>query len=484
DARLAAVLNSSNISFTLINADRKIVVLNDLTYNIANRIYGTHPAIGMHMHDMIPAAIVDAFEKHFQQALAGETVTIQRKLHGVDNQDYWIEFQYFPVRMSDDDVTGVCLRTEDITARKRAELALKEAEYRYRTVADFSSDWTYWIREDGRVDYMSPACEMITGYTVYDFLQDDNLFHDIVHPDDRQAWSDHYHQDIDHETTRYMQFQIMHREGHIVWLEHLCRRVINEEGVMDGYHVTNRDITERRDAEQARLQLQVEQERVALLDSFIKDVTHEFRSPLSIINGSVHLLNRTDDEKIKARKIEQISVQTRRITGLVDGLLLMTRLDTVKPDSKQPVRVNMLLQMLEQSLYEHLKKKQVSVVFNLADKLPAIQGYMTFLNDGLSQILQNAIRYTPENSTICISTYPLDNGIGIVIEDEGEGIPEARMEQVFERFYRLDGAHSTEGMGLGLPIMKRVVELHDGQIGLENREEDGLRVIIELPVSS
>lgn len=141
----------------------------------------------------------------------------------------------------------------DITQRQQAEIALQEAEERYRTVADLSTEWTYWQNPDGSLRYVSPSCEQLTGYSARELQNTPQLIEQMIHPDDRQAWQDHPHDEALGIGIRTLHIRIEHRRGHINWIEHVCRPVIRDDGRFDGYRITNRDITQEKRA-QTRLQ--------------------------------------------------------------------------------------------------------------------------------------------------------------------------------------------------------------------------------------
>ena len=165
-----------------------------------------------------------------------------------------------PLRM-----TGTHL---DITARKSAELELRryredledmvkeqtadlcDSELKYRTVADFTYDWEYWIAPDGKIPFMAPSCERITGYKVEEFTTNPQLLLDIMHPEDRAAVGDHFDM-IDCDDPHTVDFRIATRSGDERWIEHRCQAVFEDSGKCLGRRVSNRDITDRMQFEEA-----------------------------------------------------------------------------------------------------------------------------------------------------------------------------------------------------------------------------------------
>jgi PAS domain S-box-containing protein len=153
-----------------------------------------------------------------------------------------------------------------LTAGRRALLKsvaeLHESEERYRTVADFTSDWEYWLAPDGRFRYMSPSCEQICGYSRDEFSADPELLLRVIHPEDRHLYAKHVHTMSDGATPQPVDFRIITRSNEVRWVSHVCRDVIDSQGKDAGRRASNRDITLRKNIEEALHEqaLQMEQE--------------------------------------------------------------------------------------------------------------------------------------------------------------------------------------------------------------------------------
>ncbi|MCP4536471.1 MAG: response regulator [Chloroflexi bacterium] len=165
-------------------------------------------------------------------------------------------------------------------AHKQAEKSLRESEERFRTVADFTYDWEYWLDPAGNFVYVSPSCERITGYRVDEFVQDSDLLQRIIHPDDQDVLVDHKHAVTEDGEILAIDFRIVTHGGEERWIGHICQPVYGDDGRYLGQRASNRDITERvrtealrRQAEEAlqesekRLRLMIENMPV-LMDAF------------------------------------------------------------------------------------------------------------------------------------------------------------------------------------------------------------------------
>ncbi len=143
--------------------------------------------------------------------------------------------------------------TEEITERKKLEEELRAGEERYRTVADFTYDWEFWVGPDGKFLWVAPSCKRVTGYAAEEFMEDAALFHNIIHPDDRDIMMRHTSDSLRHEQEMSfsLDFRIVRRDGETRWINHVCQPVLADDKKLLGRRASNRDITERRRMEEA-----------------------------------------------------------------------------------------------------------------------------------------------------------------------------------------------------------------------------------------
>ncbi len=141
--------------------------------------------------------------------------------------------------------------TEDISDRKRSEQALQESEEKYRLIAENSNDWIYWLLPNKQLRHVSPSCEQVTGYSPAEFIQDPDLLHKIALPEDRELMRKHLVHAITENAEGDLEYRIMTKTGSIRWIGHTCKPAYTSDGTFIGRQGTNRDITERKQAEQA-----------------------------------------------------------------------------------------------------------------------------------------------------------------------------------------------------------------------------------------
>jgi PAS domain S-box-containing protein len=192
-------------------------------------------------------------EQNLTRALNGEHL-VEESLSGKEQRTrLYFKVTYDPICDADDNnrIIGVAVMTIDITERKHAEELLRESEEKYRLIAESSDDWVYWLTPERKLRYNSPSCEKVTGYSLTDFKNNPNLFIEIIHPDDNAIVEKHY-RIIQEETGLHdLEYRIITKTGKTRWISHSCKPVYDQEGRYAGRSGNNRNVTERKKAEQA-----------------------------------------------------------------------------------------------------------------------------------------------------------------------------------------------------------------------------------------
>ncbi|MCB9455937.1 MAG: sensor histidine kinase [Anaerolineaceae bacterium] len=239
------------------------------------------------------------------------------------------------------------------------------------------------------------------------------------------------------------------------------------------------EIAERKRYEKQALELALEQERRRILSEFILKASHEFKTPLSIINMNSYMVKRLlPDEKY--RYIDTIEKQVNYIDGLVSRMVLLSRLDGEAPTPLQYVPVDTFMRQVYAREEESFQEKNASVDLDLQAKDVWIFADSDLMFVAVQNILENALKNSKDPVEISIKTRTHNETVSIVIADNGIGIPEDLQTHVFESFFRADKAHSTRGFGLGLPLAKRIIETVGGIIELESKVGKGTTVTITL----
>lgn len=244
-----------------------------------------------------------------------------------------------------------------------------------------------------------------------------------------------------------------------------------------------RDITERRQAEEQRLELIFEKERIQILANFISRASHEFRTPLAIIQTSVNILEKTADLERKKEKMRNIEDQVRAITTLLDSLTLMAQLDVgAQRFQLSEVDLNIILLEVCREMQMGSPIGKRDFVFELNEEPLRLRADSGYLKQALQQIIENAVLHSPAGAAVTIRSDRKDGYAVADIIDTGDGIREEHLPHIYERFFRADRAGTTRGFGLGLPIAQKIIELHHGSIEVESEPAEGSTFRIFMPL--
>ncbi len=227
-----------------------------------------------------------------------------------------------------------------------------------------------------------------------------------------------------------------------------------------------------------------ESERLEQLrKDFIANVSHEFRTPLTVIKGSIEALNDGTIEKKEdiERYHSRILSETRILQRLVGDLLELSRLQSGKISvNEEKVHIPSLLSDLTKSMQTIAVKKEISIEYSPIVNVPPVSGDYDRLRQLFTIFIDNAIKYSPEKTNIHIGIGVKSN-LEITIQDNGYGISEEELPYVWDRFYKTDKSRKGNGTGLGLAIAKHIIQLHGGSVTMKSSLGEGTTVTVYLP---
>jgi len=490
-------LRQSETNYRLLTENVKDVIikfsLKSIRTYVTPSIYGL---LGYRPEELVGGSAVElvhpddrlASGMALRQALSTRSGTsvIQRLQHK-DGHYVWVEATVTAIA---DPATGAPVEiiavVRDITERKQIEDALRQSEEKYRLITENTSDGLIIV--DGatqHITYASPSYDLQYGREIGETMgRNTESIWEIIHPDDREAVFAQIFAAIErHQPTLIYSYRSQHKQGHYFWREDHARFHYTPDGSLLNANVVSRDITERKRMEERQIELMLERERTGMLSRFIRDAAHEFRTPLSIIGSSTYLLSRSSNREQRERRIFQIETQIKRITRLVDMLLILVKLESDDPIMPVPVDISAILQTACRNAVETYGTAPV-ITCHVPAALPAVSGDSNFLADAFQQILDNACRFTPPTGSVTVMAGTSVEHLWVEVADTGLGIPENNLPHIFKTFWRHDHEHTTSGLGLGLPITNRIIQSHGGQLDIESRLNHGTRLRITLPITN
>ena len=213
---------------------------------------------------------------------------------------------------------------------------------------------------------------------------------------------------------------------------------------------------------------------------FISSVTHEFKTPITAIEGYATLLqDKTLGDDERDEYIRKILSGTSRLSSLVGSLLLLSKLESgAIPQNRRDIRLDEQIRSAIVALETKWNAKQIDIDADLADIV--VCSYEPLLYHVFLNLIDNAIKFAQNGSVITLRLWRFDDSINFSVEDIGEKIPDEDIKRIFERFYQADSSHSAEGNGLGLALVKQIVESERGTVSAKNTDK-GVRFTVTLP---
>jgi two-component system phosphate regulon sensor histidine kinase PhoR len=250
---------------------------------------------------------------------------------------------------------------------------------------------------------------------------------------------------------------------------------IIRNGSKDGAVLVFHDITELKRLEQVR-------------KDFVANVSHELRTPLTSIKGYAETLleGALEDTKSAQEFVDIILKEANRLDLLVNDLLDLSRFESDKHHFvMKEGALDKVVQKVAEQMTAQARKKNIAVTTNFPEKLPAALFDEIAIVQVLLNLLDNAIKYTPEKGRVSVTISPRQNALEVSVKDTGLGIPENDLPRIFERFYRVDKTRSCElgGTGLGLSIAKHIVLAHNGTISVESVIDQGSTFRFTIPIA-
>lgn len=253
--------------------------------------------------------------------------------------------------------------------------------------------------------------------------------------------------------------------------------ITDERGKAIGVAIILHDVTELKRLEQVR-------------SDFVANVSHELRTPLTSIKGFIETLmeGEVNDPETQRYFFQIMNQEADRMVRIVNDLLELSKLEAATPDEPtELVDINRVITYSLEACRPHADSKEITITTELAAELPHVSGDSSQLQQVFINLIDNAIKYTPNGGTVHIVSEPKNQKqIVVHVRDTGIGIAQKHLSRIFERFYRVDKGRSREmgGTGLGLAIVKHIVEKHHGMITVKSEVGEGSTFTVILPAAS
>jgi PAS domain S-box-containing protein len=484
-----AVINS--VSDVIFETDEtgKLVFLNETWKRIThNEVVDT---IGQSLFLLIDQQDQVAQKEMFEELVRGErqAYRIETRLSLGHNMVKPVEIAFSMLRMAEDKSIRVVGTITDIEKRRRAELAVREAEQRFRGMFENSVSGIYQIAPEGRFISANPAMAEILGYRSAAEMMENmkDIASIYINPEDRKSFVDKL---LFEGRVSGVETQVMRKDGQKIWVMENARVVRNERGSVEYFEGSIWDVTERKEAEaamnNARLQAEISS-RTRM--EFLANMSHELRTPLNAVIGFSEIIK---DEvmgplgvPVYKEYAQDIYDSGNYLLKVISEILEVSKIET---GNRELALTNFKLAKALKScmiiMATRIEQAKVEVHLDISDDLPELMAEELGIKQVMLNLIGNAIKFTPEGGRVDVTAKVQDSGeLYIDVKDTGIGMTKDEIKKAMQPFGKVDTAFSSmkAGTGLGLTIVDSLVSLHGGRLEITSESGRGTLARVVLP---
>jgi PAS domain S-box-containing protein len=471
--RLESIIESAMDAIITVDKDQIVVLFN----GAAEQMFGcsAQAAIGQPLARFLPVRFREAHRPHVQAF--GEAGITARKmgrlgaLSGLrtDGEEFPIEAAISHITVGGQKYYTVILR--DITERQRVTEELRSQHEFIETVLETAAALVVVLDRHGKILRFNRACEQTTGYSSEE-LAGKTVWDTLILPEEIDTVKGVFARLTGGEPRNEHENVWVAKDGRLRRIAWSNTVITNRQGGVDYVVGTGIDVTLLK---QIQEQLR-KTERVAELGTLASGMAHEIGTPMNVILGRAeYLMDRVKEEPVK-KGLQTIVAQVERITRVMNQLLAFARR---KPPERGPLDLKDIVEDSLELFRERLAKSGVTVELALCDHCPAAQADADQMSQVIINLIMNALHAMENGGTLRVELEQEQDRIKLTVADTGHGIPKDVLPKIFEPFYTTK--EFGKGTGLGLTVVKGIIEEHQGTITVESEEGKGTRFTIRLP---
>jgi PAS domain S-box-containing protein len=485
-----AIINAVSDIIFEVSLDGKILFLNEAWNKVTE--FELERSIGRNLFDLIYTQDQDEQRHNFTLLTQGKkkSYRVFTRLRSADGSFRAIELAVSMLRQGDNQDMRVVGTITDVEERRRAERALSEAEKKYRAIVENAAGGIYQVTPEGQFLSANPALAKIIGYdSPEEVLRDVESAQDQLYVDKEgraKFLSDISVLDI----SKNYEGQIKRKDGQIIWVSENIRPVKDDEGTLLFFEGSMEDVDQRRKAELALKDAKIESDLANRAKSeFLANMSHELRTPLNAVIGFSEIIKNESFGPLPSEEYKDyansIYDSGQNLLNVINDILDVSRIEAGdRTLNEGVVKVSEIVDSCLSLMDTKIKNNKIQLQNKVAQSDLSFIGEKHAVKQMLLNLISNAVKFSPENSLIMLDA-ELDSKsrLRLSVTDTGIGMNEYELKKALSPFGQIDTEHnrSKSGTGLGLTLVKSLMELHGGEFEIVSQKGIGTTATLIFP---
>lgn len=455
--------------------------------------YPKSEIIGKDAFEMVSPEMQEESKIAMEKVLRNPGIVYPRINHFIckNGRTLWCEGSLTNL-LNDENIKSIVVNYKDITDKKLAEEQLVQSNMRFKLLIENNYDAILLVNKDLTFFYGSPSVERISGWKLEELKSKGML--ELLHPEDKNEVQIQINKSLQHpELVQHSVHRFLNKEGNYFWAEATLTNLLDTPGI-NGLLINMSDVSDRKKVEERMVLINEELEEKVLqrtedlqktnkeLEMFTSSVSHDLRTPLSAIDGFATLLNEFHCQQLNEEGkefVEHILNSTKRMNRLIDDLLRLSKLGK-KTIQKTELDLNLLMKNTIHNCTSNLTTTLPEIIVH---PLPNICGDDSLIEQVWVNLISNAIKYSTkkQHPKIEIGYELKDDGYEFYISDNGAGFDMKYADKLFGIFQRMHNDSEFKGNGVGLAIVKLIIEKHNGKIWVDSKPNEGTTFNFYIP---
>ena len=485
-----AIINSvSDIIFEM-STEGEILFLNDTW----QKVTGFEPArsLNRNLFDMLHPQDQSEQRDQFQMMVRGQKPAYRSftRLRSADGLFRSVELAISMLRQDENRNMRVVGTITDVEERRRAEKALGEAEKKYRTIVENAAGGIYQLTPEGQYLSANPAMARILGLN-----SPDELLRDVINAHEQVYVDAREHMNFIRELENYgvaknWELRIRRNDGAVIWVNENARSVRDDENNILYYEGSIEDITQRKETELQLREAKIQSDLANRAKSeFLANMSHELRTPLNAIIGFSEIIKNQVfgpvGQKQYLEYAQDIFSSGKHLLKIINDILDVARIDAGERQLNEAlVDMDKVTRTVLELLSPKIESNRMIVTNAITAETPKIIGEELAIKQMLTNIISNAVKFTPPGGRVTVASEIDNEGcLRVSVTDTGVGLDEAEIERALSHFGQVDASlhRSTAGTGLGLTLVNSLIQLHGGWFDLFSQKGIGTTATLIFP---